>query len=340
MADVVSAGEFTMFSARSAITAGMSHIEEQVKAIERAVVENPGLAFDLAKTVVESACKTILVERKIEYGHDDDLPKLFGNVTTNLPMLPVTASSEIEARKSLLKTLNGLHTALQGVCELRNAYGFASHGSEGPRPAMESVQALLAAQAADAIVGFLHRLHRVEKAPESPRPSRSKTVDKVIDLNYEPVDIAGHFYAVSEALYGTDSKAYNVFASAVEESRSVHNELREKYREFIRSDIEQVTFVHFEDTVYLKIMDQEGKMDLVDTEFITDDGEDLTFSHSKTPDENAELLITVFEPESIVNCFDLFTEEGNSIIMQAKNAGTLSVLFPTSNTGGEVKHDS
>ncbi len=129
-----------------AMAGGLSHIEEQVKGIERAVVENPGLAFDLAKTVVESACRTILTDRKIAFGTDDDLPRLFKTVTNNLPMLPVAAASEAAARKSLAQTLNGLHTALQGVCELRNAYGFASHGADAPRPVMESVQAILAAQ--------------------------------------------------------------------------------------------------------------------------------------------------------------------------------------------------
>src|SRR5258708_23191113 len=147
MATAVIASDFAMHGARAAMAGGLSHIEEQVKGIERAVVENPGLAFDLAKTVVESACRTILTERKIAFGPDDDLPRLFKTVTTNLPMLPVTASSEAEARKSLAQTLNGLHTALQGVFELRNAYGFAFHVTEGPATAIESRQALLAAHA-------------------------------------------------------------------------------------------------------------------------------------------------------------------------------------------------
>ena len=153
-----------MFSARAAIAGGLYHIGEQVSAIERAVVENPNLAFDLAKTVVESACKTILSERKIAFDSDDDLPRLFKNVTVNLPLLPTAASGDAQARKRLAQTLNGLHTALLGVCELRNALGFASHGSEGPRPAMENVQALLAAQAADTLVGFLYRVHRQDRA--------------------------------------------------------------------------------------------------------------------------------------------------------------------------------
>ncbi len=78
-------------------------------------------------------------------------------------MLPKEASGESEARRKLLQTLNGLHTALQGVCELRNTCGFASHGAEGQHPAMEGVQAILAAQAADTIVGFLFSAHQVQR---------------------------------------------------------------------------------------------------------------------------------------------------------------------------------
>jgi hypothetical protein len=38
-----------MHGARAAMSGGLSHIEEQVKGIERAVVENPGLALILQK---------------------------------------------------------------------------------------------------------------------------------------------------------------------------------------------------------------------------------------------------------------------------------------------------
>ncbi|MHB8998252.1 MAG: abortive infection family protein [Thermoanaerobaculia bacterium] len=208
---------FSMHGARAAMAVGLSHIGEQVKALERAVAENPGLAFDLAKTVVEGVCKTILTERKIAFGLDDDLPKLFKAVTTKLPLLPVAASNEADARKSLAQTLNGLHTALHGVCELRNAYGFASHGSDSPRPAMESVQALLAAQAADAIVGFLHRVHCQDRAkpPEARLAFKDSEVfntyvdeanERVFDLEYRP----------SEVLFSIDQEAYRDLLSTFE----------------------------------------------------------------------------------------------------------------------------
>lgn len=201
---------FVMHGSRAAMAGGLTHIEEQIKGIERAVVENPGLAFDLAKTVVESACRTILVERKITFAPDDDLPRLYKAVTTNLPMLPIAASGEAEARKSLAQTLNGLHTALQGVCELRNAYGFASHGTGGPRPLMESVQALLAAQAADAIIGFLYRVHRQERTLLTTRLEYDDNEDFniYVDEANEQVKIFDLAYRPSEVLFAVDHEAY------------------------------------------------------------------------------------------------------------------------------------
>lgn len=190
---------------------GLAHITEQVNGIERAVGENPGLAFDLARTLVESTCRTILTERKIAFHSDDDLPGLFKMVTKQLPMLPIAASSEAEARKSLAQTLNGLQTALQGVCKLRNAYGFASHGSGGHRPTMETVQALLAAQAADAIVGFLHRLHRQqENTPSAERFEYGDNEDfnVYVDEASEAIRIFDLTYRPSEVLFAVDLDAY------------------------------------------------------------------------------------------------------------------------------------
>jgi hypothetical protein len=160
MADTAPAPGFVMQGAREALSAGLTHIDEQVRSIEQAVVENPALAFDLARTLIETVCRTILTDRKIAHAEDDDLPKLFRAVSTRLPFLPPTASDAAATRDSLRRTLGGLSTALQGVCELRNQCGFASHGSGEPRPVLKSVQALMAAEAADTIVGFLHRVHR------------------------------------------------------------------------------------------------------------------------------------------------------------------------------------
>ncbi|MDT9120715.1 abortive infection family protein, partial [Escherichia coli] len=54
--------------------------------------------------------------------------------STHLAFLPPSASGEAATRDSLKRTLGGLSTAIQGICELRNQCGFASHGSDKARP--------------------------------------------------------------------------------------------------------------------------------------------------------------------------------------------------------------
>ena len=210
----VSANEFVfvMHGARAAVAGGMFHVEEQVKALERALVENTGLAFDLAKTLIESACKTILTERGGSFDKNDDLPTLFKATSRMVPFLPVSLAADAAARKSLEQTLNGLSTAVQGICELRNAFGFASHGTASPRPAMEGMQAMLAAQAADAIVGFFYRVH----CQDLSRPSAVRLeyddhsdFNDWIDDKCESVQILSlPPYRPSEVLFSVDQEAY------------------------------------------------------------------------------------------------------------------------------------
>jgi hypothetical protein len=213
MATPIKEPEFLMQGARAAITGGLLHIEEQVNGLERAVAENnTGLVFDLAKTLIESACKTIIIERKGSYDRDDELPKLFKTASLVIPFLPVAIAADAAARKSLFQTLNGLSTTIQGVCELRNAFGFASHGSEQLRPQMENVQALLVAQAADAIVGFLYRVHRQDISRPRSIPIEyddHQDFNDWIDDQSEPVQILSlPPYRPSEVLFNIDQQAY------------------------------------------------------------------------------------------------------------------------------------
>lgn len=211
---------FVMHGARDAIAGGLAHVEQQVASIEQAVVENPGLAFDLAKTLIESACRFVLKERSIAFNENDDLPKLFKATSQSLPFLPPTAGNEAEARRSLEKTLNGLSTTVQGICELRNQCGFASHGSDQARPAMEWVQALLAAEAADTIVGFLHRVHRQDHTPApSPRALYEDNPDfnEAVDDAHELVRIYEVEFQPSEVLFQMEPESYRVYLAEFDE---------------------------------------------------------------------------------------------------------------------------
>ena len=205
---------FVMHSSRDAITEGLEHIEEHVIGIELAVVENPGLAFDLAKTLVEGTCRFILRERSIAYTDRDDLPKLFRSTIQNLPFLPVAASDAAGVRKSLEQALGGLSTAIQGICALRNQCGFASHGAGEPRPAMEPVQALLAAEAADTIVGFLHRVHRQDRKSPSPAGANfdeNGPFNDHVDEACGPVRVFEVEFRASEVLFRMEPETYRIY---------------------------------------------------------------------------------------------------------------------------------
>ena len=211
---VASPCPFVMHGAREAMAAGLGHIEQQVKGIEQAVVENPGLAFDLAKTLIESACCAVLDERSVNYASTDDLPKLFKTVTQHLSFLPTTESDESGVRRSLQQTLSGLNTALQGICELRNHCGFASHGSGSPRPAMETVQALLAAEAADTIVGFLLRVHRQNWTPSSQGIAdfdKNSEFNGSVDDNFGPLRVFDLEFRPSEVLFALEPETYRIY---------------------------------------------------------------------------------------------------------------------------------
>ena len=214
---------FVMHGARDAMAGGLAHIEEQVKGIEQAVVENPGLAFDLAKTLVESTCRSVLGERSVAYAASDDLPKLFKSATQNLPFLPATASDAADVRKSLAQTLAGLNTAIQGICELRNQCGFASHGAGEPRPLMEEVQALLAAEAADAIVGFLHRVHRQDRtsSPASgPSFEENGPFNDHVDEASGPIRVFEVEFRPSEVLFRMEPETYRIYLSEFDDNNS------------------------------------------------------------------------------------------------------------------------
>ena len=205
---------FIMHGARDALEFGLAHVEEQVVSIEQAVGENPALAFDLARTLVETVCRTILVERKVEFNEADELPKLFKAVVSHLSFLPPTASDEAAVRKSLQRTLGGLSAAVQGICELRNRCGFASHGSDKARPSMESVQALMAAEAADTMVGFLYRVHRQgHTAPLSARREydTNQAFNDSIDGTHDLIRVFDIEFRPSEVLFHMEPESYRIY---------------------------------------------------------------------------------------------------------------------------------
>jgi hypothetical protein len=153
---------FQMVGARAAVLEGpiAEAIEQQIHAIENALISVPDFAFDLSKTLVESVCKTVLADVGQQADPNWDAPKLLKETTSRLSLLPRNHPDPAKARDSVEKTIRGMLQTIQGLCELRNSYGMASHGRDNFAARLDLRHATLAAQAADTIVSFLYRVHR------------------------------------------------------------------------------------------------------------------------------------------------------------------------------------
>jgi len=211
MAEVTAAAPFVMHGAREVLEAGAVHIEQQIVAIEQAVDANPGLAFDLAKSLVESTCKIVLADRGCACDEGWDLPKLLKETLGRLRLIPECVDGDQAVSVSLRKTVGGLQTVIQGICELRNTHGFASHGRDASFQQLESVQALLVARSADTVVSFLFRVHRGYAASASPRLlayGDNPAFNDHVDEANEPVRIFSLSYKPSEVLFQVDPQAY------------------------------------------------------------------------------------------------------------------------------------
>lgn len=203
---------FTMTGARAVLGlfSGAIHLEQHVSAIESAVVQAPNLAFDLAKTLVETCCKTVMLDRGHAAPERADLPRLLKDTLGLLQLAPDGHAHGSEIADSLRRTAGGLQMAIQGICEIRNLEGFASHGKDAYALPLEAVQAEMVARAADAVVCFLFRVHKgypdVEPIPV-PQLDDHPEFNAYLDEN-NPVEIEDLPFQASELLFTLDQEAY------------------------------------------------------------------------------------------------------------------------------------
>lgn len=204
---------FQMVGARAAVLDGpvAEAIEQHLHAIENALESVPDFAFDLSKTLVESVCKTILADIGQPADPKWDAPKLLKETTNRLALLPRNHPDPAKARDSVEKTIRGLNQTIQGLCELRNGYGMASHGRDSFSARLDLRQATLAAQAADTIVSFLYRIHR-DALFQTPGArvyyEDHADFNDAFDRDNETIRLCGLELLPSRVLFDADREAY------------------------------------------------------------------------------------------------------------------------------------
>ncbi|HOH97178.1 MAG TPA: abortive infection family protein [Candidatus Cloacimonadota bacterium] len=202
---------FTLHGVREVMPLEAVHLERIVSALEQALTENHGLAFDLSKSLIETACKTIIKDRGQEYSANADLPHLIRSAMDLVCIIPEDVDDSNEAQKSLRKTVNGIMTSIQGICELRRLFGEASHGRDAYFSQIERDHALMVARSADVIVNYLFRMHKatpIGLRNQRMYYGRNSSFNDWIDDQNDAVKIFDFRYKPSEVLFNIDHDAY------------------------------------------------------------------------------------------------------------------------------------
>jgi len=205
--------DFVMHGARDVLAlAGQAmHLEQQIAAIEGAVSGSPALAADLARTLVETVCKTILYDRGAADCEQLGFKDLLKQTCSAIQLVPDAKVASAESEEALRLLAENLDAAIFCISRLRKAEGMASHGKDAYFTPLEAVQAEFAARAADAIVAYLYKSHlRYTGSPAIRRLEYqdNPALNEYIDSSNEPARVFELEYRASEVLFLVDSQAY------------------------------------------------------------------------------------------------------------------------------------
>lgn len=98
-------------------------MRREIHRLEKAVDTDPSLAVGTAKELVETCCKTILNQKKVEFTKSTDLPRLVKLVATELKLVPEGISEATKGADIIRSILGNLATLTKGLAELRGLYG-------------------------------------------------------------------------------------------------------------------------------------------------------------------------------------------------------------------------
>lgn len=182
--------------------------ETLLESTEQAVADESPTTFELSKSLIDTTCKTILNDKGIKISSKWDTPQLFKATQDQLNFIPPEHPNPQKFRSGMGYILNGLQTAIQGFCELRNTDGIIAHGQDGYRQqSFLAYQIQFVARAADAVVHFLFNAHR--RNLSGSRANRIYYEDNLkfngyIDEFYEGAVIFEQVFSASRILYNSD----------------------------------------------------------------------------------------------------------------------------------------
>ncbi|MDP4086627.1 MAG: abortive infection family protein [Bacillota bacterium] len=131
-----------------------THFQEYIERIKKSVTDDPSLAIGSTKELVEATLKTILTKLNIDFGKDDDVPKLLKSVQKALELVPDDVDDTKKGADIIKILLSNLGQVVIKLTELRNLYG-TGHGKENVRKGLNERHAKLVVGAGITLSTFL-----------------------------------------------------------------------------------------------------------------------------------------------------------------------------------------
>lgn len=118
------------------------YVRSKIGLMTDAIKQDTDLAIGIAKELIETTCKSILIQNGITIDSDWTLPQLLKTTNNSLDFAPKAAANPEKAEKGVKQILNGIATIVHGISEIRNSYG-SGHGKESSFKGLETKYAKL-----------------------------------------------------------------------------------------------------------------------------------------------------------------------------------------------------
>lgn len=119
-----------------------AYVNSKIDVMLTAIHKDTDVAIGTAKELLETVCKSILKQKGEKIDPDWSLSRLIKETSNRLDFRPRVADDPARAEQSIRQVLAGIATIVQGVTELRNAYG-TGHGKEADFKGLEAKYAKL-----------------------------------------------------------------------------------------------------------------------------------------------------------------------------------------------------
>lgn len=140
-------------------------MQKEIERLENSIERDPALAIGTAKELVESCCKSILTNRRVEFARGADIGDLTKLLSKELKLVPEGISDESKGAENIKLILRNLTSLTHNLAQLRGLYG-SGHGRDGKHRGLQPRHARLAVASAVAFIDFVCDTHRQHEGSE------------------------------------------------------------------------------------------------------------------------------------------------------------------------------